>query len=207
MEEALIVGVLSDDQGNSTEWVDALGAVTIDTVPPNIPGGLKATGRDRLVDLTWAKNTDKDLAKYKIYRSPTPLTGYREVVTTELTLFQDRNLTNEMSYYYKISAVDLAGNESKLSDLVRTTPVAPGPTSVKGALVGEIIWFAGASPYMIEGEVVVDPKATLTVEPGTVIRSRGEGVSVFGKLIARGDQQSMIIFESAAPDKEWKGII
>ncbi len=207
VEEALIVGVLSDDQGKSTEWVDALGAVTIDTIPPNIPGGLRATGRDRLVDLSWAKNTDKDLAKYKIYRSPTPLTGYQEVVTTELTLFQDRNLTNEMSYYYKISAVDLAGNESKLSDLMRAMPVAPGPTSVKGVLVGEITWFAGASPYLIEGEVVVDPKATLTIEPGTVIRSQGEGVSVLGKLIARGDQESMIIFESAAPDKEWKGII
>ena len=124
-----------------------------------------------------------------------------------MTLFQDRNLTNEMSYYYKISAVDLAGNESKLSDLMRATPVAPGPTSVKGVLVGEITWFAGASPYLIEGEVVVDPKATLTIEPGTVIRSQGEGVSVLGKLIARGDQESMIIFESAAPDKEWKGII
>ena len=72
---------------------------------------------------------------------------------------------------------------------------------------GEITWFAGASPYLIEGEVVVDPKATLTIEPGTVIRSKGEGVSVFGKLIARGDQQSMITFEPAAPEKEWKGIV
>ena len=43
----LIVGVLSNDQGKSTEWVDVLGAVTIDTTPPDIPGGLRATGRDK----------------------------------------------------------------------------------------------------------------------------------------------------------------
>jgi hypothetical protein len=35
---SLIVGMLTDDQGNSTEWVDALGAVTIDTIPPDAPG-------------------------------------------------------------------------------------------------------------------------------------------------------------------------
>ena len=206
-EESLIVGVLSDDQGNSTEWVDALGAVAIDTIPPNVPGGLKAKGRDKLVDLSWAKNTDKDLAQYKIYRSPTPLTGHQELATTELTVFQDRNLANEMSYYYKIAAVDLAGNESKLSDSIRATPVPPGPTAVKGVLTGEITWFAEASPYVIGGEVVVDHEAILTIEPGTVVRSQGEGISVLGKLIARGNQQSMITFEPAEPDQEWKGIV
>ncbi len=39
VEEALITGVLADDQRNSTEWVDALGPVTIDTIPPAVPGG------------------------------------------------------------------------------------------------------------------------------------------------------------------------
>ncbi len=207
VEGALIVGVLSDDQGKSTEWVDALGAVNIDTIPPNIPGGLKAEGRNRQVDLGWVKNTDKDLAKYKIYRSSTPLTGYKEVGTTELTSIQDRNIANEGTYYYRISALDLAGNESKLSDPIRATPVSPGPTVAKGVLAGEIIWFAEASPYVIKGEVVVDHGTTLTIEPGTVVRSQGGGISVFGKLIARGNQQSMITFEPAAPNKEWKGII
>ncbi len=206
-EASLIIGVLKDDQGSSTEWVDALGAVTIDTIPPNVPGGLKARGRDKMVDLSWAKNKDKNLAKYKIYRSLTPLTGQQEVATTELTVFQDQNLANEVIYYYRVSAVDLAGNEGELADPVRATPVSPGPTSVKGVLSGAITWFAGASPYMVEGEVVVDRAAILTIEPGTVVRSRGEGISVLGKLIARGDQQSMITFEPAEPHKEWKGIV
>ena len=207
VEEALITGMLINDTGNATEWVDVLGPVTIDTTPPDTPKGLSVIGGDRIVDLKWSKNVDKDIARYKIYRSITPLTGYQEVGSTELTTFQDKNLKNETSYYYKVAALDLAGNESKLSDLTKATPVTPGPTSVKGMILGEVTWYAGASPYIIEGEVLVGPKATLTIEPGTVIRSKGEGISVLGKLIAKGDQTSLIGFESVAPGQQWKGII
>jgi parallel beta-helix repeat protein len=103
--------------------------------------------------------------------------------------------------------VDLAGNEGDLSDPNPATTVSPGPTAIKGVLYGENTWFAGASPYIIEKEVVVDLEATLTIEPGTVIRSRGDGISVLGKLIARGDHQNVITFEPAEPARHWKGIV
>jgi parallel beta-helix repeat protein len=207
--EALIAGTLTDDHGTSTEWVDALGPVTIDTIPPQVPGGLKVTGRDRAAELSWTEGSDKDkdIARYKIYRSSTPLTGYHEVGSTELTAFQDRDLRNGTSYYYKVSAVDLAGNESRLSQLMRATPVTPGPTLVKGIITGETTWFAGASPYVIEGEVLVDTRGTLTIEPSSVIQSRGGGIAVSGKLIARGDERSMITFAAASPEEVWKGIV
>jgi len=206
IEEALIIGTLINDAGNATEWVDVLGRVTIDTIPPGMPKGLSAVGRDRAVDLNWSKNEDKDLAKYKIYRSPTPLTGYQVVGITELTTFQDVNLTNYESFYYKIAALDLAGNESKLSDPAKATPVTPGPTPVRGMISSDTTWYAGASPYILESEVWVGGKATLTAEPGTVIRSKGEGIFVSGKLIARGGQNSLITFEAGSPTQSWKGI-
>ncbi len=204
--EALITGTLTDDLGNSSEWVDALGPVTIDTIPPGIPTELKASGRDKVVELRWAKGTEEDIARYKLYRSSTPLSGFEEVSATELTVFLDRNVTNGTSYYYKISAVDLAGNESRLSQAIRSTPVAPGPTPVTGSLSGEVTWYAAASPYLIEGEVIVEPEAVLTIEPGTVIRSKGEGLSVRGTLLARGEPQRMVIFEPATAGEAWKGI-
>ncbi len=207
VEDALITGTLTNDAGNSTDWVDVLGAVTIDTTPPEIPKDLRVVGRDRVADLTWSKNTEKDVARYKVYRSTTPLTGYQEVATTELDTFQDKNLKNEASYYYKISALDLAGNESKLSDLAKATTVTPGPTPVKGMISGEITWYAGASPYIIEGEVIVDQKGILSIEPGTVIRSKGEGIVILGKLVARGDKSSLITLETALPEQTWKGLL
>jgi parallel beta-helix repeat protein len=207
VEDALITGTLRNDAGNVTEWVDVLGPVTIDTTPPEIPKDLRAIGRDRMVDLTWSKNADKDIARYKIYRSTTPLTGYQEVATTEFTTLQDKGLKNETSYYYKIAALDLAGNESKISDLAKATTVTPGPTPAKGVISGDTTWYAGASPYIIEGEVIVDQKGTLSIEPGTIIRSKGEGISVLGRLIARGDQGSLITLDAALPEQTWKGVV
>jgi hypothetical protein len=206
-EEALITGVLADDQGNSSEWADALGLVTIDTLPPAVPGGMKAVGRNQGVDLSWMPSRDKDIGQYRIYRSKTPLTGYQEVAKTELTSFQDSNLTNETPYFYRVAAVDLAGNESKPSGSIRATPIPPGPTPVRGKIQGEVTWFAGAGPYILEEAVTVEPQATLTVEPGTVIRSKGKGLLVSGKLLARGGERSMITFEPIAPGGEWKGIL
>jgi parallel beta-helix repeat protein len=207
VEEALITGTLTDDRGNSAEWADALGLVTIDTLPPAVPGGTKAFGRDKEVDLSWTPSPDKDIGQYRIYRSSTPLTGFQEVGKTELTTFRDQNLTNETAYFYRIAAVDLAGNESKPSESIRATPVPPGPTPAKGTLEGEVTWFAGASPYILEGAVTVGSHATLTIEPGTVIRSKGQGLLVAGQLRARGGEGSMITFESVAPAGDWQGIL
>jgi parallel beta-helix repeat protein len=207
VEEALITGVLADDQRNSTEWVDALGPVSLDTIPPAVPGGIRAIGRDKTVELSWAKSADKDIGQYRVYRSNTPLTGFQEVGKTELALFKDPNLANETPYFYRIAAVDLAGNESKPSDSLRATPVTPGPTRVKGLIQEDVTWFAGASPYILEDSVTVEARATLTIEPGTAIHSRGGGLVVSGKLLAQGDPKNMTVFEPASPGGEWKGIL
>ena len=206
-EEALITAALADEQGNSTEWADALGLATIDTIPPATPGGLRAIGRDKAVELAWAQSAEKDLAQYKIYRSATPLTGFQQVGKSELTSYRDPELMNETNYYYRVAAVDLAGNESKPSDSLRTTPVTPGPTPVKGLILGEVTWLAGKSPYILEDTVTVESRGTLTIEPGAEVRSKGAGIVVLGKLAARGDQGSMITFEPSSPDGRWKGVL
>ncbi len=206
-EEALITGVLADEQGNSTEWADALGLVTIDTIPPATPVGLRAIGRDKAVELNWPQSPDKDLGQYRIYRSNTPLTGFQEVGKAELTTFRDQNLTNETPYFYRVAAVDLAGNESKPSESLRTTPVTPGPTPVRGLIQGEVTWFVGKSPYILEDTVTVESRGTLTIEPGTMIRSKGAGLLVSGKLTARGGQGSMITFEPSTAEGQWKGVL
>ncbi|MCX5907643.1 MAG: right-handed parallel beta-helix repeat-containing protein, partial [Deltaproteobacteria bacterium] len=145
---------------------------------------------------------DKDIARYKVYRSVTPLTGYQELGTTEWNTFPDEKVEPGKKYYYKIAAIDLAGNESNGSEAAEWMLVAPGPTPVRGLIATDTLWYAGASPYVIAGEITVAPKAELRIEPGTVIQSQGEGIIVQGKLLARGDQTSLITFTG----KEWRGI-
>jgi len=205
VENAIITGHLTDDAGLKADWVDAIGLVTLDTTPPAKPGGLAGVGRNNVILLKWSKNTEADLAGYRLYRSETPLTGFTELAKTEFTEFKDRGLVNSKKYYYRISAVDRAGNESQKSDTLTAMPVAPGPTFISGPIETDTTWYAGASPYILEDTVTVRDKAVLTVEPGTEIRSKGKGLVIEGRIMAEGNTENIITFEGVegAP---WEGI-
>lgn len=209
-EKLLVVGHLSDRKGLGTDWEDALGPVNLDTNPPAVPAGLTLVGRDKAISLRWKANGEPDLAGYKLYRSATALTGYTPLISSETPAFVDqKELTNLKPFYYRLSAFDKAGNESGQSEPILGVPVAPGPTPVSGTISLNTTWYAGASPYVLEGEVTVAQGATLTVEPGTTIQSKGAGLILRGVLIARGRPDDMIVFkpEPAQPAQPWKGVL
>jgi hypothetical protein len=87
--------------------------VTKDVFPPAAPTGLQAvytSGPPRTIDLTWAPNTDADLAGYNVYRG-----GVK--VNTELVktpTYRDP-VTAPGDYTYSVTAVDLRDNESAKS--------------------------------------------------------------------------------------------
>jgi len=196
VSKAVITGHLKDTTGSRADWVDALGTVTLDTVPPAKPKSVLATGRNTFINLKWEKSGDKELAGYNLYRSDTPLSGFKQLTNTEFTEYRDKDLVNSRIYFYRVSALDMAGNESELSDTIQGMPVAPGPTRVSGQIESDTAWYSGASPYILEGPVRVMDKATLTIEPGTEIRSKGGGIIVEGSLKALGDELNLIIFDS-----------
>ncbi len=207
IEKAIITGYLTDDSGNTAQWVDAIGSVTLDTTPPEKPNNLVCIGRNALVLMNWEKPTAKDLAGYKIYRSNTPLSGYVEIAKTELTEYRDAGagLINSQKYYYRVSAFDFAGNESEMTQATGM-PIAPGPTIVSGIIEADTIWYSGASPYILEKDVIVKDKALLTIEPGTEIKSRGGALIIEGRIDAQGDKEHIINFDTAQPGKLWPGI-
>jgi hypothetical protein len=130
--EAIITGYLTDERGNTAQWMDVIGAITIDTTPPNIPTRLSSISHDHEVVLKWDTNKEEDLAQYKIYRSQTPLTGYESIVFTEFTTISDTGITNYTPFYYKVSALDKAGNESELSPSIEGMAIHPGPPLSQG---------------------------------------------------------------------------
>ena len=207
-QEALVIGRLTDAKGNASEWIDPLSMVTIDTTAPQAPSGLKVQGRNTFVNLVWDGVDDVDLVGYNVYRSESPLTGFKAIKAVEVNKYSDTNLKNFIPYYYKASALDRAGNESSLSDYVTGIPVKPGPTHVSGAIGVDTTWHMGASPHLVTDTVTVLNGSTLTIEPGTEIRSNGPGIVVQGRLIAKGDPKNYIQFcaGDAASDGRWKGI-
>ncbi len=124
-----------------------------------------AAGGSQLVDLSWNANTEGDLAGYNLYRSDNEQTGFVKLNNTALiadTLFQDTGLEDSTSYFYKVSAVDLAGNESVLSNAVSATTdtPAPGTTNVwinefhydnKGGDRNEFVEVAGTAGTSLSG--------------------------------------------------------
>jgi hypothetical protein len=87
--------------------------VTKDVFPPATPTGLQAVysaGEQKTIDLTWAPNTDADLAGYNVYRG-----GVK--VNTDLVktpTYRDP-VAGPGEYTYAVTAVDLRGNESAKS--------------------------------------------------------------------------------------------
>lgn len=114
---------LEIESGNSEPATVA----AFDTFPPAAPQGLVAAllpGQAPAafaVDLSWSINVEPDLAGYRVYRSEQE--GTRgQLITPDLLLapsIRDNSVVPGHRYWYTVTAVDRAGNESSPS-----TPVA-----------------------------------------------------------------------------------
>ena len=103
-------------------------------IPPAAPSGLAATASAGQIALKWNKNTESDLAKYRIYRdTASPATTLIDSVTSPSppdTFYTDTGLVGGTTYYYRVTAVNNAGNESGFSNEVSATPFAPLPADI-----------------------------------------------------------------------------
>jgi exo beta-1,2-glucooligosaccharide sophorohydrolase (non-reducing end) len=86
---------------------------------PGIPAGLMVKAGERHFDLTWSNNPESDLLRYQIYRS---WDGEKFVPIGiqqgQLNRFVDFVGEPGRKAYYRISAVNISGNESPLSAAV-----------------------------------------------------------------------------------------
>jgi glycosidase len=93
-----------------------------DLTPPEAPAGLTATEGDGTVALTW--NAVAGAAGYHVYRSPVSGGGYTRLTGALLadTAHTDDTVVNGRLYYYVVTALDAAGNESARSNEVGALP-------------------------------------------------------------------------------------
>lgn len=107
-----------------------------DTTPPAAPTGLSATGGDEMVLLNWNDNGEVDLKGYNVYRSTTPGGNYSQLNGSPLSssIYIDNNsVTNDTVYYYVVTAVDMALNESNDSNKESATPSTGGSIQLTSA--------------------------------------------------------------------------
>jgi glycosidase len=94
----------------------------VDLTPPQAPTGLAAAARDATVALTWEAGADA--AGYYVYRSRVRGGGYERLNEVPLlgTAYADDTVENGRLYYYVVTAIDAAGNESGRSNEVEALP-------------------------------------------------------------------------------------
>lgn len=91
-----------------------------DTQPPTVPANLTATSGPRgslSIALKWSASSDNvGVTGYQVWRSDSSGGTYTLLATTAGTTFTDTGLPRGVFRYYKVKAVDAAGNASGFSN-------------------------------------------------------------------------------------------
>ena len=114
----------------------------------------------------------------------------------------------------RAKAWDSVGNSNTSTVDVTIAGVDTGGSHHFGDIDSAAVWHAALNPHYVDADVYVDHNATLTIEPGCVIRF-APGTRLYcgflsaGRIIARGNSDSVITFTSAAATPipgDWRGI-
>lgn len=104
---------------------------SVDTTPPDPPLDLQATAEPSRVSLVWDASISTDVAGYYIYRSRGTITNFQRLngVPLNALFYMDEAVTENVKYYYRISAIDRATpfNESAFTPAVEATPLDSTP--------------------------------------------------------------------------------
>ena len=88
-----------------------------DVFPPAVPRGLSAVFTTDAVELIWTANSEPDLAGYNVYRreeGSAAIKINKEILRTPIV--RDTSVAAGHKYFYRVTALDLATNESAASE-------------------------------------------------------------------------------------------
>lgn len=107
-----------------------------DNVPPPMLADVRTVVGDSLptAELTWPVSPAPDAAGYHVYRAPRMEAEFQRLTAAPLdvlsTVYLDTTVTGGESFFYRVSVVDEAGNESPRSNpvMAQVTDRVPPPT-------------------------------------------------------------------------------
>jgi len=116
--------------------------------PMNLQGSL----RDSVIDLTWNAVEDSALARYRIYRDTSSLSGTPvdftpiDSVATMDSSYTDSNIEGGETYFYRVTAVDTSGTESEFSREAEISTTATSITKDDDFEIPEMVALDGNYP-------------------------------------------------------------
>ncbi|MEV0172755.1 PA14 domain-containing protein [Streptomyces sp. NPDC050803] len=140
-----------DKAGNLSPLTASLPVTTADRTALGAPGGLKTDSDPDGLWLGWG--AVEDAASYRVYRSATADGTYTRVGSTTEDSYVDASAVEDSTYYYRVTSLDAAGNESVKSAYVsgKRADLTP-PSAVTGVTVVpteygfQVSWDANPTP-------------------------------------------------------------
>nr|WP_179382169.1 PA14 domain-containing protein [Streptomyces sp. SA15] len=157
-----------DKAGNESAGTADQLVTTVDRVAPGVPAGLKVTDDSEAGGLTIGWSGVEGATSYRVYRAASADGTYTGIGSTDQLSYKDASAAVRTTYYYRVSALDAAGNESARSAAVSglraddTPPPAVTGVTVTPTEYGfELDWDANPAPdlfrYLVyAGEVLRD---------------------------------------------------
>jgi len=125
-----------DTSGNASGDSNEDSGTPLDNLVPAAPSNLTATAGNAQVSLDWDDNGESDLAGYNVYRSETSGGSYTKIASIgAISAYTDATASNDTTYFYVVTAVDGAGNESGNSNEATATPQVADQM-----YINDIIW-------------------------------------------------------------------
>ncbi len=131
-----------DSAGSESGYSNEVSAVPADRIPPAAPQNLVITdSSSSQIIIAWSKNAEADFLKYLIYRGTAPNPAI--LVDSSVAGISDTNktftgLVNGTRYYFRVTALDSARNESAYSNEVNAAPdVASGISDILNQIPAE----------------------------------------------------------------------
>ncbi|WP_329533122.1 PA14 domain-containing protein [Streptomyces sp. NBC_01450] len=102
-----------DKAGNESTGTADQAVTTVDRTALAAPAGLIATSLSRGLQLDW--NGVTGAVSYRVYRATSENGVYGEVGRTDKPSYLDTSAVESVTYYYRVTVLDAAGNESARS--------------------------------------------------------------------------------------------
>jgi len=140
-----------DKAGNESAGTTDQAVVTVDRTAPAAPTGLTANSGTSGLRTGWS--AVPDAVSYRVYRAASASGSFTKVGSTDQVSYLDTSAVEEVTYYYRVTALDAAGNESAQSAAVSgaredlTPPSAVTGVTVTPTEYGfEVHWDANPTP-------------------------------------------------------------